>query len=256
LLVANTNMERALRQISVERGHDTRDFALLPFGGAGGLHAVELAQALNIPRIIVPNLAGALSAIGVLTADVVKDQSQTIMLDAKNGAVKKLEQIFKKMERTAAQALREEGFPTTRQRHDRSVALRYQGQSFELHVKYSGADLAASFHRAHLMRYGYAQEASGVEIVSARVRSTGLVKKPAQKRTEIARDAKAKPSRLASAHIGGEKIQVAVYQRDDLLAGTQLRTPCIVTEYSSTTLVPAPARAKVDDFGNLIIEVS
>jgi N-methylhydantoinase A len=133
--------------------------------------------------------------------------------------------------------------------------LRYQGQSFELQVKYSAADLAASFHRAHLARYGYAQEANAVEIVSARVRSTGLVKKLPQKRAEVARDAKAKPARLASAYVGGEKIQVAVYRRDDLLAGAQLRTPCIVTEYSSTTLVPAPARAKVDDFGNLIIQV-
>jgi len=254
LLVANTNMERALRQISVERGHDTRDFALLPFGGAGGLHAVELAQALSIPRIIVPNLAGALSAIGVLTADVVKDQSQTIMLDVTNGVAKKLEQIFKQMERTAAQALREEGFPTAQQRHERSVALRYQGQSFELQVKYSAGDLTASFHRAHLARYGYAQEANAIEIVSARVRSTGLVKKPAPERIVVAHDAKAKPARLASAYIGGEKTQVAVYQRDDLPATAQLRTPCIVTEYSSTTLVPATARAKVDDFGNLIIQ--
>jgi len=256
LLVANTNMERALRQISVERGHDTRDFTLLPFGGAGGLHAVELAQALSIPRIIVPNLAGALSAIGVLTADVVKDQSQTIMLDVSKGVAKKLEQIFKKMEQSAAEALREEGFPRAQQRHERSVALRYQGQSFELQVKYSGADLAASFHRAHSARYGYAQETNAVEIVSARVRSTGLVKKPAQKRTKVSRDAKAKPTRLASAYIWGEKTQVAVYRRDDLSAGAQLRTPCIVTEYSSTTLVPATARAQVDNFGNLIIELS
>jgi N-methylhydantoinase A len=256
LTVANTNMERALRQISIERGHDTRDFALLPFGGAGGLHAVELAQALRMPRIIVPNLAGALSAIGVVTADVVKDQSRTIMLDATAAVTKRLEQIFKEMERTAAAALRDEGFPAARQRHERSVALRYQGQSFELQVKYSATNLAASFHRAHLERYGYAQESNAVEIVSARVRSTGLVKKPAQKQTKVARKANAKPARLASAYVGSEKVQVAVYRRNDLPAGAELRTPCIVTEYSSTTLVPAAARAQVDDFGNLIIESS
>ena len=86
LSVANTNMERALRRISVERGYDSREFALLPFGGAGGLHAVELARALRIPRIIVPNSAGALSAIGVLTADVVKDQSRTVMLEVRAGS--------------------------------------------------------------------------------------------------------------------------------------------------------------------------
>ena len=85
LSVANTNMERALRRISVERGYDSREFALLPFGGAGGLHAVDLAQALRIPRIIVPSAAGALSAIGVLTADVVKDQSRTTMVEVVPG---------------------------------------------------------------------------------------------------------------------------------------------------------------------------
>src|SRR6185295_9977581 len=102
-------MERALRRISVERGFDSREFALLPFGGAGGLHAVELAQALRIPRIIVPNSAGALSAIGVLTADVVKDQSRTTMLEVGPGIERKLDQIFRDMEHSSAVALRREG---------------------------------------------------------------------------------------------------------------------------------------------------
>src|SRR5207244_10908026 len=112
LSVVNTNMERALRRISVERGYDSREFALLPFGGAGGLHAVDLARALRIPRIIVPNSAGALSAIGVLTADVVKDQSRTTMLDFSPGVEKKLNKTFKEMERAGTNALRREGFPT------------------------------------------------------------------------------------------------------------------------------------------------
>ncbi|HEV7474243.1 MAG TPA: hydantoinase/oxoprolinase family protein, partial [Pyrinomonadaceae bacterium] len=135
LTVANTNMERALRRISIERGFDSREFALLPFGGAGGLHAVALAQALRIPRIIVPNSAGALSAIGVLTADVVKDQSRTMMLEMAPGIEKQLNKTFREMERTASTALRKEGFPLAKQRHQRSLALRYKGQSFELEIK-------------------------------------------------------------------------------------------------------------------------
>src|SRR6185295_13438217 len=177
LVVANTNMERALRRISVERGHDSREFALLPFGGAGGLHAVELAQALRIPQIIVPNSAGALSAIGVLTADVVKDQSRTKMLEVSPGVGRKLDQTFKEMERTAAVALRREGFPTVKQRHERSLALRYKGQSFELEIKRTSGNIATEFHRAHQERYGYAQESNVVEVVSARVRSSGIVEK-------------------------------------------------------------------------------
>jgi len=145
LVVANTNMERALRRISVERGYDSREFTLLPFGGAGGLHAVQLAKALRIPKIIVPNSAGALSAIGVLAADVVKNQSRTTMLDVSPGIEKKLDKTFKVMERTAAAALRREGFPPAKQRHERSLALRYKGQSFELDINQRRAGLAASF---------------------------------------------------------------------------------------------------------------
>lgn len=255
LVVANTNMERALRRISVERGHDSREFALLPFGGAGGLHAVDLAQALRIPLIIVPNSAGALSAIGVLTADVVKDQSRTIMLDVGPDIGRSLDKSFKEMERTAATALRREGFPTAKQRHQRSLALRYKGQSFELDIKQTRGNLAASFHRAHLERYGYAQE-NTVEIVSARVRSTGVVEKLSERRGGGSRNKEVtKSARNVTAYLNGKKQQVAVYRRDGLVAGTRLRTPCIVTEYSATTLIPRDAKAGVDSYGNLIIQV-
>ncbi len=254
LAVANTNMERALRQISVERGFDSREFALLPFGGAGGLHAVELAQALRIPQIIVPTAAGALSAIGVLTADVVKDQSRTTMLDIAPGVEKKLEKTFKEMERVASVALRREGFPAAKQRHQRSLALRYKGQSFELEIKQTRANLAASFHRAHLERYGYAQETNTIEIVSARVRSTGVVVKLTERRQGSLRNRQlARPTKTVAAFLNGKKQRVAVYRRSELTAGARLQSPCIVTEYSSTTLIPGEARAKVDDFGNLII---
>jgi N-methylhydantoinase A len=128
LSVANTNMERALRHISVERGHDPRQFALLPFGGAGGLHAVDLARALRIPTIIAPTAPGALSAVGVLVADVIKDQSRTVMYRAQE--MSKLGKVFTELEKEATALLRSEGFPRTRQRHERSLAMRYRGQSF------------------------------------------------------------------------------------------------------------------------------
>src|SRR6266498_3018422 len=256
LSVANTNMERALRRISVERGYDGREFVLLPFGGAGGLHAVDLARALRIPRIVVPNSAGALSAIGVLTADVVKDQSRTTMLDFSPGVAKKLEKIFAEMERNAAGALRREGFSTALQKHERSLALRYKGQSFELDIKQTGTNLAASFHRAHRERYGYAQEAGVIEIVSARVRSTGIVKKLPQKDASVSRKNLAHAAKFVTAYLDGKKLSVALYQREGLAAGAQLRAPCIVTEYSSTTLIPPSARGEVDTFGNLIIQLT
>ena len=257
LVVANTNMERALRRISVERGFDSREFALLPFGGAGGLHAVELAQALRIPQIIVPNAAGALSAIGVLAADVVKDQSRTTMLEIAPGVERKLDKTFKEMERTATAALRREGFPLAKQRHERSLALRYKGQSFELEIKQTRANLAASFHRAHIERYGYAQKSNTVQVVSARVRSIGVVEKLAERRRGASRNrGVARVAKSVDAFLNGKKLKVAVYRRDELPAGARLRTPCIVTEYSSTTLIPDGARAQVDNYGNLIIQVT
>ncbi|HYV00183.1 MAG TPA: hydantoinase/oxoprolinase family protein [Pyrinomonadaceae bacterium] len=257
LVVANTNMERALRRISVERGHDSREFALLPFGGAGGLHAVELAQALRIPQIIVPNSAGALSAIGVLTADVVKDQSRTKMLEVSPGVGRKLDQTFKEMERTAAVALRREGFPTVKQRHERSLALRYKGQSFELEIKRTSENIAMEFHRAHQERYGYAQESNAVEVVSARVRSSGIVEKLGERRlTSSASKTFSRPSKTVSAYLDGKKVKTLVFNRAELSAGARLRTPCIVIEYSSTTLIPAGLRAEVDSYGNLIIQVT
>lgn len=256
LAVANANMERALRRISVERGHDPRDFALLPFGGAGGLHAVELARALRIPRVILPNSAGALSAIGVLASDVVKDQSQTIMLDVLPGIEKELEKTFRGMEQSGAAILRREGFAPGKQRHERSLAVRYKGQSFELEIKFTKGNIASHFHRAHQERYGYAQPENIVELVSARVRSLGLVEQSRPRRQSKKFRTRPKPLKKTAAYREGEKVSVAVYDRATLPAGAQLSAPCIVTEYSATTLIPNGASAEVDTSGNLVIQVT
>jgi N-methylhydantoinase A len=255
--VVNTNMERALRVISVERGYDPREFALLPFGGAGGLHAVELARALRIPRVVAPVSAGALSATGALSSDVVKDWSRTVMLLAVKDNQAKIEGTFREMEQEARESLRREGFPQAQQRHERSLAVRYQGQSFELEIKWTrGGHIAEAFHRAHLARYGYAQEANKVEIVSARLRSIGMVEKL---RIERARRPSSKvsavaPREFATVYFTESHERAGIYDRDEIEPGARLRTPCIVREYSATTLVPPGARVVVDEHGNLVIE--
>ncbi|MDQ1557692.1 MAG: N-methylhydantoinase [Pyrinomonadaceae bacterium] len=257
--VVNAGMERALRVVSVERGFDSRAFALVSFGGAGGLHAVALAASLRIPRVIVPRRPGALSALGALASDVVLDASRTVMLDAAGGRLDELERAFRQMERIARAALKREGFADERraQRHARSVAARYRGQSFELEIEWqSAAKLAAAFHRAHLARYGYAEPDSAVEVVSARLRSRGLVEK--LKRERVAQSASASvvaPHDSALVYFTIKPARVGVYARDDLRAGARLKTPCVVTEYSATTLIPAGTHARVDADGNLIIEL-
>jgi N-methylhydantoinase A len=254
LTVVTANMERALRHISVERGNDPRDFSLVPFGGAGGLHAVSLAQALRIPRVLVPSSPGALSAIGVLAADVVKDQSRTVMLAAAPGIESRLHRIFAEMEKPARGVLRREGFSAPRQRHERSLAVRYQGQSFEIEINQTSGNIAGAFHRAHQARYGYSQTKNGVEIVSARLRSIGVVERLRGARlSKFQSKGLAAPTARVETHFEEKKVRTSVYRREDLKPGLRLRVPCIVTEYSATTLIPDGNTAKLDAHGNLII---
>jgi len=253
--VVTANMERALRHISIERGHDARDFALVPFGGAGGLHAVALARALRIPHVLVPPSPGALSALGVLVADVIKEQSRTVMIEASADVDASLEPIFREMEQQARATLRREGFAELQQRHERSLAVRYKGQSFELSIKQTSGNIATAFHRAHRARYGYAQPKNAVEIVSARVRSSGVVEKIKMRSTQVAAK-RIKPHGIAETYFDRNKVKAAVYRREELIAGARLDTPCIVTEYSATTLVPAGAKVVVDKHGNLMVQVT
>jgi N-methylhydantoinase A len=167
-----------------------------------------------------------------------------------------LERCFKEMEREAGRVLRAEGFSHSKQRHDRALAMRYRGQSFELEIRPGKEDIIARFHRAHRERYGYAQDGSEIEIVSARLRSRGLVEDLPHTKVKTSKQKPvAAPSRYHKARINGRELRVGVYRRDELPAGVKLQTPCIVTEYSATTLVPADAQAAVDQHGNLIIRI-
>ncbi|HEX8293348.1 MAG TPA: hydantoinase/oxoprolinase family protein, partial [Pyrinomonadaceae bacterium] len=260
--VVNAGMERALRAVSVERGFDPRGCTLVTFGGAGGLHAVELARALRVPRVLVPVAPGALSALGCLRADVVRSLSRTLMLEVGRdsaGQAARVGRAFREMEREARAALKREGFGEGRQSHERTVAARYAGQSFELEIAWdSGRRLVERFHREHEARYGYAQTADSVEVVSARLRSAGLVeglKEERPRRAAAAGTNAFKPHGTARVHFDEGARDVAVYRREDLPAGARLGPPCVVTEYSSTTLVPAGARASVDESGNLVIDL-
>jgi len=135
--------------------------------------------------------------------------------------------------------------------------MRYRGQSFELEIKKTSGDIAASFHQAHRERYGYAQESSEIEIVSARLRSSGVVERLPETSIEVSRQKKSpQPHKYVSAYFQGKKLRVGVYRREELPGGVKLRVPCIVTEYSATTLIPASARARLDRLGNLLIVTS
>src|SRR6202051_1971386 len=175
IAVANSVMEKAIRVISIERGHDPRDYTLIAFGGAGGLHACELAAALELRGVLIPVFPGGLSALGILQANVVKELSQTVLLPADEilKESERLRTIVKHLEEQARRVLDAEGFSRDKMRFQRSLDMRYLGQAYELNIPVSplgstGQDVIFAFHRAHERRYGYHHKTKKVEIVNVR----------------------------------------------------------------------------------------
>lgn len=253
--VANANMEAALRVVSVERGQDPRLFTLVSFGGAGGLHVCDLAGALRVPRVIVPSSPGTLSALGVLLGDVIKDYSRTVMMKTSGPDMRTLERGFAELERDAVRDLKREGFGKDRLKLMRSVAMRYGGQSFEIDVPWS-IRFDAKFHDAHRERYGYADSSRATEIVSLRLRAAGVTQKPRIKRQRRSKPGRVEASHIERVYLNERAARVPVYARDTLNAGTTLDGPAIITEYSSTTLIPRRFKVEVDPWLNLVVEVA
>ena len=234
LRVVNANMEKAVRVVSIERGFDPRGFALLAFGGAGPLHAADLAASLSIPKAIVPAMPGALSAFGILVSDIVRDYSRTILTRVSGKLPQsKLIAAFDDMETTARREFRAEGW-AARPFFTRSVDVRYAGQGYELNVPFSPR-LLAEFRSEHQRRYGYSHPDREVELVTIRLRAT----LPSSVRYAPAtKTASAISPRYDLVWFGGRKLRTAIYRRDDISAGRKLNGPAIITEYSATTVVP------------------
>jgi N-methylhydantoinase A len=259
LAVADAVMEKAIRVISVERGHDPRDYTLVAFGGAGGLHACSLASALGMRGVLLPIFPGGLSALGILRADVVTELSQTVLfavpsMEAGFGAVaRKLPAMFRPLEIEGRAALRREGFSPAKIQIERRLDLRYVGQAYELSVPASG-DFVAGFHRAHEVRYGYHDVKRAVEIVNLRVRATGVTEKPGLSRiARAARNSRERISRTLDCVLDERRCSAALISRDDLRAGASFRGPAVLSEYSATTLVPAGWHGNVDAYGQILL---
>lgn len=258
--IADQHMAGAIRLISVERGHDPREFALVSFGGAGGMHACSLARILDIPTVIVPKDPGILSARGMLTADVVKDYPRTILLPLDGEGEATLNRHFRAMLSEAEREMRSEGFPKVRV--ERYADVRYLGQSYELTIpfpKRSGKNttrqLRRAFDRQHNERFGTSNALRPAEIVTLRLRASGKVRKPAQKsmRTGGQDGSRARVGRREMV-FDGKKYQGVLYERELLQVGDRFSGPAIVTEFSATTVVPPGVRCRVDERGNLVMD--
>ena len=243
--VANTEMVGALRVISVEKGLDPREFALVAFGGAGPMHTCALAEELNMNTVLVPKASGVLSALGLAVSDVRRDYVTPLLSPLDKVKESRIEDAFKGMQDEASGHLNGPNFT-------RRADLRYAGQSFELTV---GADdfdaLADNFHAAHERRYGYRMEEEPVELVNLRLIATVPVEKPELSEGEPEGDA---VSGHREANFDGGWTEVPVLDRTKMGVGSEVEGPAVVEFAESTCVVRPGWGGKIDEVGNLILE--
>jgi N-methylhydantoinase A len=252
--VANAHMERALRVISVERGRDPRAFTLLSFGGAGGLHAADLARGLGIPQVLVPPVASTLSAYGMLVADVIKDYSQTVMLPGDSSWHELSDRLEVFAHRGVADVLAE-GVNEADIYLERSLDMRYKGQSYELNVPFS-PDFVALFHQQHQQTYGYAKLEEEIEIVNLRVRAIGRSSPPPLTPLPMG-DSNTEQAYLETRDVIIDQVIIPTpfYRAEALSPGNRLLGPAVVVRADTTVLLSPGDQASVDGLHNIVIEV-
>jgi N-methylhydantoinase A len=240
-------MERAIRRISVERGYDPREYALIAFGGAAGQHACDLAASLGIRRVIAPAHSGLLSAWGSASADVQRDYVHTVRLVDPPTA--RLRQLFRSMEQSGRKALREERVEPRDRHLERVLDLRYQGQSYEIRLPLT-PDYLDVFHTEHERLYGYADRKRPVEAVNLRLLAVGKGPKLPAERQRRRTESKPEAHRV---RWDGHWLNAQLVLRDHLRVGASLRGPAIIAEFSATTFVPPGWRAWSRRSGHLEI---
>jgi N-methylhydantoinase A len=262
LAVIDNNMVGAIRVVSIERGHDPRDFVLLPFGGAGPLHSSALARLLGVRRVLVPPAPGVLSALGLMVSDLRSDYARTCLQRPPDYRHDDMEAVFRNLEDKANEWFEREGLPLPSRALQRSASLRYQGQGFELTVPWNGKVDAASteaciraFHALHRQMYTFAQEDAPVELITLGVTAVGSLSQPTLPRLN-------KSGPLKDAIIGKQPVffqdglrDCPVIDRNKLGAGAQFTGPAIVTQLDATTLVAPGQSVQIDAFGSMLIEI-
>lgn len=260
--IANANMGRAIRSVSTERGHDLSQFALMAFGGAGPIHACEVAAECGIPVVIIPREPGTMCARGILLSDVSLDFVRTCIsrVDARNWT--KILELFTELRAEGSKWLTSEQVEERMSRFQQVIEARYIGQNFEVGVPVEPAETLdlASFEKrfadAHDAEYGYAIPGRAIEVVNCRLKATGLVPKPYSVFTPP------NDASIANAHLGSRmvcfdarkpRVETPIYRRLELPAGQAIHGPAVIEEMSSTTLIPPDARFHIDDAGNIII---
>jgi N-methylhydantoinase A len=256
--IAVARMVGAIKEISIAKGHDPRDFSLIAYGGAGPLHAAFIAEELEMPRVIVPTAPGNFSAFGSLISDLRRDYVRTRLTPTRHVTLAEVEAVFAELERGARADLVAAGIAHDRITLARTLGMRYVGQSWELPVRWPAGTtsvdgLERAFHEAHERRYGHAGDREA-EIVNFRVTGIGGVPKPSLARWSAAGTlpaARRRPRRVA---FGVEMLDVDVHQRERLPGGASVSGPAIVEEMGSTTVIPPGWTGTVGPWGELVLE--
>ncbi len=248
--IANANMERAIRAVSVQRGFDPRGFALLAFGGAGGMHACEIADSLEMDTVLVPRHAGVLSALGMLLADVRKDYTQTI-LRAADTPFAEIEHMAAPLVARAREDLTAEGFQEQDLVLECWLDMRYRGQAYEIQIPLS-PDCVPEFHREHQRLYGHANPSRPTEIVNVRVNAAGITEKHTFPSAEAVPQPLPQPVDIRPAWFEGRLWDTAVYHRESLLPGMEGEGPAIVSGSEATVVLTPRFRFRIDGVETLI----
>lgn len=273
--VANVNIDRALRKVSIARGYDPRTFTLVAFGGAGPLHACEVAARLQIPRVLVPRYPGVLCAFGLLMADVVLERSRSVLCPLDEETAGDLWALLGEMTAQARAELEREGIGEEDMTCQGWVDARYRGQSYELTIPFVGlsaSELLSAFHAAHGRSFGHTMPGRMVEVVTVRLQATGVVEKPALV-PELAIESRGAAVRLGQKRVvcrahrpgGGEARPIAaleperpqlvdLYERARLEPGAAFAGPALIFQMDSTVFVPPGWSARVDGYCNLVLE--
>ena len=260
--VVNSNMMRAIRVVSVEKGYDVREFSLMAFGGAGPLHACEVAQELGIQSVLIPPSPGTLCSLGLLMADTRFDFCRTSIMDATEAVLPQAQQIFEDLMTEGGKMLTKEGISEDLRAFELSLDMRYDRQNYEITVPLQGLCITADvlkkaiedFHAAHKKAYGYRNDHAPVKLISFRVSAIGTVEKP-QLHGEPVNEHAPAPVPVDSRPVlfANETAYMPtnVYQRDSFVPGTKISGPAIIEQMDTTIVIPPKWHVETDGFANL-----
>ncbi len=262
--VVNSNMIRAIRVVSVERGYDVREFTLMAFGGAGPLHSCEVAKELGITQVLIPPAPGTLCSLGLLMADTRFDLSKSNIMIANQENLSKINGIFAELIDEGGKMLEHEGVPTEKRGYVFSIDCRYERQNYEITVEIPTgnlnmqdlANLIEAFHQEHERSYGYCDRNKKLQLVNYRVGAIGTIDKPDLKAQPVAENIEPpKPVEVRKVRFEGssEYIGTNIYQRNDIPVGCTISGPAIIEQMDSTSIIPPDWHAYNDQFRNLIV---